>query len=59
MRAVLDANICIYLIKKRPRRVLGKFDTYSDGEIGISSIPAAGQGMAPKKASTGQRTTRR
>jgi tRNA(fMet)-specific endonuclease VapC len=38
MRYLLDTNICIYLIKKRPHRVLEKFNAYSVGEIGVSSI---------------------
>ena len=41
MRYLLDTNICIYLIKKRPRQVLEKFDAYSVGEIGVSSITVA------------------
>ena len=38
MRYLLDTNICIYLIKKRPHQVLEKFNAYSVGEIGVSSI---------------------
>jgi len=41
MRYLLDTNICIYLIKKRPRQVLQKFNAYSVGEIGVSSITVA------------------
>ena len=41
MRYLLDTNICIYLIKKRPRQVLEKFNAYSVGEIGVSSITVA------------------
>ena len=41
MRYLLDTNICIYLIKKRPPEVLQKFNAYSVGEIGISSITVA------------------
>ena len=41
MRYLLDTNICIYLIKKRPHQVLEKFDAYSVGEIGVSSITVA------------------
>ncbi len=41
MRYMLDTNICIYLIKKKPLRVLNKFNTYAVGEIAISSITVA------------------
>lgn len=38
MRYLLDTNICIYLIKQRPLQVMDKFNAYSVGEIGVSSI---------------------
>jgi tRNA(fMet)-specific endonuclease VapC len=38
MRFLLDTNICIYLIKQRPLQVREKFNAYSVGEIGVSSI---------------------
>jgi tRNA(fMet)-specific endonuclease VapC len=38
MRYLLDTNICIYLIKQKPVEVLEKFNAYSVGEIGVSSI---------------------
>jgi tRNA(fMet)-specific endonuclease VapC len=41
MRYLLDTNICIYLIKIRPHQVLEKFNAYSVGEIGVSSITVA------------------
>jgi tRNA(fMet)-specific endonuclease VapC len=41
MRLLLDTNICIYLIKKKPRSVLQKFNACSAGEIGVSSITVA------------------
>jgi len=41
MRLLLDTNICIYLIKKRPCGVLDRFNAYSVGEIGVSSITVA------------------
>jgi tRNA(fMet)-specific endonuclease VapC len=41
MRCLLDTNICIYLIKKRPHQVLETFNAYSVGEIGVSSITVA------------------
>lgn len=41
MKCVLDTNICIYLIKRKPTQVLEKFRSHSLGDIGISSITVA------------------
>jgi tRNA(fMet)-specific endonuclease VapC len=41
MRYLLDTNICIYLIKKKPAQVLEKFQAHSVGDIGISAITIA------------------
>jgi tRNA(fMet)-specific endonuclease VapC len=41
MRALLDTNICIYLIKKKPPAVLKKFKTFQINDLGISSITLA------------------
>ncbi|HEY9768722.1 MAG TPA: type II toxin-antitoxin system VapC family toxin [Coleofasciculaceae cyanobacterium] len=41
MKVLLDTNICIYIIKRKPKKVLQKFNTYQLGDIGISSITVA------------------
>lgn len=41
MKYLLDTNICIYIIKKKPPEVLQKFAEYPVGDIGISSITLA------------------
>jgi tRNA(fMet)-specific endonuclease VapC len=41
MEYLLDTNICIYIIKKRPISVFEKFKSLSIGSIGISSITLA------------------
>ena len=41
MRYMLDTNICIYLIKKKPISVFERFKQLSPGDIGISSITLA------------------
>jgi tRNA(fMet)-specific endonuclease VapC len=41
MEYILDTNICIYIIKKRPINVFKKFRSLSVGSIGISSITLA------------------
>jgi tRNA(fMet)-specific endonuclease VapC len=38
MQYLLDTNICIYLIKKKPIEVLRQFSSHSIGELGLSSI---------------------
>lgn len=41
MKYLLDTNICIYIIKKKPEIVLHKFKSHSLGSIGISTITLA------------------
>ncbi|BBD67412.1 PilT domain-containing protein [Nostoc commune NIES-4072] len=41
MRYLLDTNICIYLIKRKPQKVLDKFQTLNISDVGISSITVA------------------
>lgn len=41
MKYLLDTNICIYLIKQKPLKVLGRFQTLALSDIGISSITVA------------------
>lgn len=41
MKFMLDTNICIYLIKLKPQKVLKHFQSHSVGDIGISSITLA------------------
>ena len=38
MRYLLDTNICIYLIKKRPSKVLERFRQHSPQDVAISTI---------------------
>ena len=38
MRYLLDTNICIYLIKKRPTEVLEQFRKHSPQDVAISTI---------------------
>ncbi len=41
MRCMLDTNICIYLIKKKPPGVLKKLAEHKISEVGISAITVA------------------
>lgn len=41
MPYLLDTNICIYVIKRKPQSVFDRFNTIHPGEIGISMITIA------------------
>jgi tRNA(fMet)-specific endonuclease VapC len=41
MQYLLDTNICIYIIKRKPRQVIEKFQTLEIDSIGLSSITLA------------------
>ena len=41
MKYMLDTNICIYIIKEKPRKVLDKFHTLDIGNVCISSVTLA------------------
>ncbi|OBQ17251.1 type II toxin-antitoxin system VapC family toxin [Anabaena sp. AL93] len=41
MQYLLDTNICIYLIRQKPEKVIARFQTLSISDIGISSITVA------------------
>ncbi len=41
MRYMLDTNICIDLIKRRPPQILRRFHSLTVGDIGISAITLA------------------
>jgi tRNA(fMet)-specific endonuclease VapC len=41
MKIMLDTNICIYIINRRPAAVLKRFQFFRIGDIGISAITLA------------------
>lgn len=41
MRYMLDTNICIALIKRKPPKALRRFDRLTAGDVGISAITLA------------------
>jgi len=41
MRYILDTDICIALIKRKPPKALRRFDRLSAGDVGISTITLA------------------
>ena len=38
---MLDTNVCIHVIRRRPPDVLRRFEEYEVGEVGVSSVTAA------------------
>jgi tRNA(fMet)-specific endonuclease VapC len=38
MKYLIDTNICIYIMNKRPAAVIKKFKQFEPGDIGISTI---------------------
>jgi len=55
MKYMLDTNICIYLIKQKPPKVLKHFKSHSIGDIGISSITLAELCYGVSKSRHGER----
>ncbi|MDQ3864171.1 MAG: type II toxin-antitoxin system VapC family toxin [Actinomycetota bacterium] len=41
MRRLLDTNVCIHTIRRRPQAVLRRFEEYGIGEVGVSSVTVA------------------
>ena len=41
LRRMLDTNVCIHVIRRRPPDVLRRFEDYEVGEIGVSSVTVA------------------
>ncbi len=41
MLCMLDTNICIYLIKRKPMHVVDKLRTFDPGKVAVSSITVA------------------
>ncbi len=55
MKYLLDTNICIYLIKQKPPKVLKHFKTQAIGDIGISSITLAELRYGVSKSQHGEK----
>ena len=41
MRFLLDTDICIYIIKRKPQQIVQRFNTLRPSDIGISAITVA------------------
>jgi tRNA(fMet)-specific endonuclease VapC len=55
MEYLLDTNICIYIIKKKPSEVFDKFISLTPGDIGISSITLAELQYGVEKSSNSEK----
>jgi tRNA(fMet)-specific endonuclease VapC len=55
MEYLLDTNICIYIIKKKPVEVFEKFKTLTIGDVGISSITLAELQYGVEKSSNSEK----
>jgi tRNA(fMet)-specific endonuclease VapC len=51
MKYLLDTNICIYVIKRKPEKVIKHFKEHKPGDIGISSITIAELNYGIEKSS--------
>src|SRR4051812_23094490 len=41
MLLLLDTDVCVYLIREQPRTIVERFNEYTVGDIGISTITLA------------------
>lgn len=55
MEYLLDTNICIYIIKKKPAKVFEKLKNSTIGDVGISSITLAELQYGIEKSSNSEK----
>ncbi len=55
MEYLLDTDICIYIIKKKPAEVFEKFKNLAIGDVGISSITLAELQYGIEKSSNAEK----
>lgn len=58
MKYLLDTNICIYMINRKPPAVLQRFAGVQPGDVGVSSITIAELDYGAQKSSDPQRNLR-
>ncbi|MCA1687456.1 MAG: type II toxin-antitoxin system VapC family toxin [Actinobacteria bacterium] len=51
MRRLLDTNVCIHVIRRRPPEVLSNFERFEVGEVGVSSVTIAELSYGAEKSS--------
>ncbi len=55
MKRLLDTNVCIHVIRRRPPEVLKNFERFEVGEIGVSSVTVAELAYGAEKSSRVER----
>ncbi|MFO7803796.1 MAG: type II toxin-antitoxin system VapC family toxin [Desulfovermiculus sp.] len=58
MHYLLDTNICIYLIKKRPKQVLEQFEKHPPKDVAISSVTLFELAYGAEKSRLKERSTK-
>jgi tRNA(fMet)-specific endonuclease VapC len=51
LRRLLDTNVCIHIIRRRPPEVLSTFERFEVGEVGVSSVTVAELSYGAEKSS--------
>ncbi len=51
LRCLLDTNVCIHIIRRRPQVVLRRFEDYGIGEVGVSLVTVAELRYGAEKSS--------
>ena len=51
LKRLLDTNVCIHIIRRRPQVVLRRFEDYGIGEVGVSSVTVAELRYGAEKSS--------
>ncbi|MFP4062532.1 MAG: type II toxin-antitoxin system VapC family toxin [Halochromatium sp.] len=59
MRYLLDTNICIYIAKRRPPEVAGRFERLYPGEVGMSMITYGELLLGAQKSQHPEQTAQR
>lgn len=57
MRYLLDTNICVYIINRKPPAVIERFRRMALGEVGVSSITAAELAFGVAKSGSARNRT--
>jgi tRNA(fMet)-specific endonuclease VapC len=59
MTYLLDTDICIYIMNKRPAEVIARFKQYDVGDVGISTITLSELQLGVAKSSKPQKSQQR
>jgi tRNA(fMet)-specific endonuclease VapC len=55
LKILLDTNICLYIMNRRPPHVVARFKDYKPGEIGVTAITVAELHFGVSKSSQPER----